>query len=160
MKYVRMFIITRFAVPIWLQSSKMMKLIEQIGREGDSLGGIIEGLALNLPAGLGEPYFDTLEGVLAKALFAIPAVKGVEFGAGFSAAKKRGSENNDPFIIMNNRIVDRDQQLPAVYWEASATGCLWWSGRPSSPLHRLPQKQKTIDLQNLKNAEISCQGPA
>ena len=46
--------------------------------------------------GLGEPYFDTLEGELAKALFAIPAVKGVEFGAGFSVAKKRGSENNDP----------------------------------------------------------------
>ena len=79
-------------------SRKMSQFIEQIGKEGDSLGVVIEGLALNLPAGLGEPYFDTLEGELAKALFAIPAVKGVEFGAGFAAAEKKGSENNDPFM--------------------------------------------------------------
>ena len=68
-------------------AKKMLGAIEQARKEGDSLGGIIEGIALNVPAGLGEPVFDTLEGDLAKALFAIPAVKGVEFGAGFAAAK-------------------------------------------------------------------------
>ena len=72
----------------------MSKAIEKAGEEGDSVGGIIEGIALNVPPGLGEPIFDTLEGDLAKALFAIPAVKGVEFGSGFSAVRKRGSENN------------------------------------------------------------------
>ncbi len=76
---------------------EMLRLIEKAKGEGDSVGGIIEGLALNVPVGLGEPVFDTLEGDLAKALLAIPAVKGVEFGSGFSAAGKRGSENNDPF---------------------------------------------------------------
>ena len=83
----------------------MSKAIEKIKQEGDSIGGIIEGVALNIPVGLGEPAFDTLEGDLAKALFAIPAVKGVEFGSGFSAARKRGSENNDLFTIRNGKIV-------------------------------------------------------
>ena len=86
-------------------AEKMLRSIEQARKEGDSLGGIIEGIALNVPAGLGEPVFDTLEGDLAKALFAIPAVKGVEFGAGFAAAKMKGSENNDPFIIKRGKIV-------------------------------------------------------
>ena len=83
----------------------MIKAIEKVREEGDSLGGIVEGIALNIPLGLGEPVFDTLEGELAKALFAIPAVKGVEFGSGFSAAGKRGSENNDQFAIKEGKIV-------------------------------------------------------
>ncbi len=58
----------------------MTRLIDQAKEAGDSVGGIIESIALNVPVGLGEPVFDTLEGDLAKALFAIPAVKGVEFG--------------------------------------------------------------------------------
>ncbi|HEY91266.1 MAG TPA: chorismate synthase, partial [Dehalococcoidia bacterium] len=65
-------------------AEEMLRLIEKVRAEGDSLGGVIECVALNVPAGLGEPVFDTLEGDLAKALFAIPAVKGIEFGSGFS----------------------------------------------------------------------------
>ena len=85
-------------------AARMLKAIEQARADGDSLGGIIEGMALNVPAGLGEPVFDTLEGDLAKALFAIPAVKGVEFGVGFGAAKMRGSENDDRFILKRNQV--------------------------------------------------------
>lgn len=65
---------------------------------GDSVGGIVECVAKGLPAGLGEPFFDTVESVIAHLLFAIPAVKGVEFGAGFSAARMLGSEHNDLII--------------------------------------------------------------
>lgn len=83
----------------------MAAAIESAGRAGDSLGGVIEGLAVNVPAGVGEPVFETLEGELARALFAIPAVKGVEFGSGFSGAMKRGSENNDAFATEDGRIV-------------------------------------------------------
>ena len=72
---------------------------------GDSLGGVIECLALNMPAGVGEPLFDTLDADLAKALFAVPAVKGVEFGAGFKAAELRGSENNDAFLMKGGKVV-------------------------------------------------------
>lgn len=74
----------------------MAQTAENARREGDSLGGIVEILAKNVPAGLGEPVFDKLDADLAKALMSIGAVKGVEIGAGFAAAGMKGSENNDP----------------------------------------------------------------
>ena len=80
-------------------ATKMTDAIEQAKARGDSLGGIIEVIATGVPAGLGEPVFDNLDGELAKALFAIPAVKGVEFGAGFATSYMTGSQNNDPFDI-------------------------------------------------------------
>ena len=72
----------------------MLKAIEVARASGDSIGGIVEGLALNVPVGLGEPVFDTLDGELAKSLLAIPAVKGVEFGVGFAAAEMPGTGSN------------------------------------------------------------------
>ena len=72
---------------------------------GDSLGGVIECAVLGLPAGLGDPMFDGMENRIASAVFAVPAVKGIEFGAVFAAAGLRGSENNDPFSVENGRII-------------------------------------------------------
>jgi chorismate synthase len=77
-------------------AEKMNEAAENARREGDSLGGIVEVLARNVPAGLGEPVFDKLDADFAKALMSIGAVKGVEIGAGFAAAGMKGSENNDP----------------------------------------------------------------
>ena len=74
----------------------MRAAIEEVRTDGDSVGGVLETAITGLPAGLGEPWFDTVEGELAHALFAIPAVKGVEFGAGFAIAEMRGSDANDP----------------------------------------------------------------
>ncbi len=76
---------------------QMRRQIEQVRNEQDSLGGIVECCAVGVPAGIGRPMFDGIENRLAQILFGIPAVKGVEFGAGFSAARMRGSENNDAF---------------------------------------------------------------
>jgi chorismate synthase len=73
-------------------------LLERVRAEGDSLGGIIECRASGVPAGLGEPFFDSLESLISHAVFAVPAVKGIEFGAGFAAARMRGSELNDPIL--------------------------------------------------------------
>jgi len=75
--------------------------IEKAISENDSIGGIIECCAKNINVGLGEPYFDSVESVLAHLLFSIPAVKGVEFGSGFGAAKMKGTENNDLFANIN-----------------------------------------------------------
>ncbi|GIW62694.1 MAG: chorismate synthase [Patescibacteria group bacterium] len=83
-------------------ANKMIKLIEKIQNEGDSIGGVITGIIKNAPAGLGEPVFDKLHADLAKAMVSIPAVKGFEIGSGFSGTMMRGSEHNDPFTIDNS----------------------------------------------------------
>lgn len=73
--------------------------------EGDSVGGILETTVIGMPAGVGEPWFDTVESMLSHVMFSIPAVKGIEFGTGFAIADMRGSEANDPFAIENDHIV-------------------------------------------------------
>lgn len=84
---------------------RMRKVILQAKEEGDSVGGIVECLVTGVPTGLGEPMFGGMENRLAAALFGIPAVKGVEFGAGFGVATMRGSENNDSFTVKNGKVV-------------------------------------------------------
>jgi chorismate synthase len=138
-------------------SKKMAELIAKVKEAGDSLGGIIEGIAFNLPVGLGEPLFDNLDGDLAKALFAIPAVKGVEFGAGFAAADTKGSENNDPFLIKNSRIVTATNNAGGVLGGIS-------SGMPLvvrvavKPAASIAIEQKTVDIQKMKSAAIRVGG--
>ena len=83
----------------------MRACIEDAASEGDSVGGILETAITGLPAGIGEPWFDTVEGMLAHALFSIPAIKGVEFGTGFGMADLRGSESNDGLRMQNGRVV-------------------------------------------------------
>lgn len=77
---------------------QMFDFIDSVRKDGDSIGGVAEIAAINVPAGLGEPVFDKLKADIAKALFSIPAVLGVEYGSGFGCATMRGSENNDHFI--------------------------------------------------------------
>ena len=78
-------------------AAEMVALIEKMRKNQDSVGGVAEIVAKNVPAGLGEPVFDKLKADLGKALFSLPAVLGVEYGAGFAVATMRGSENNDAF---------------------------------------------------------------
>ena len=73
-------------------------MLDGASREGDSLGGIVECRVEGLPAGLGEPFFDSVESLLSHAVFSIPGVRGIEFGDGFSAARMTGSQHNDPFV--------------------------------------------------------------
>ncbi len=86
---------------------KMILEIESARAEGDSVGGVIECVAIGVPAGLGEPMFDGIENQLAKNLFGVPAVKGVEFGLGFESAKLRGSQNNDEFAFDGEKVVTK-----------------------------------------------------
>ena len=135
----------------------MLAAIELARQEGDSLGGIIEGIALNIPVGLGEPVFDTLEGDLAKALFAIPAIKGVEFGAGFGVAQMKGSKNNDAFRIKRGKVVTETNYGGGILGGIS-------SGMPIivrvavKPTPSISQKQKTVDIHTMRNAELEITG--
>ena len=82
----------------------MQAAIAAAKADGDSVGGIVECAVLGLPAGLGGPLFDSMEGRIARIIFGIPAVKGIEFGAGFASAGLRGSENNDPFTLEDGQM--------------------------------------------------------
>ena len=93
-----------FAVLSDSAAQQMQQTISRARAEGDSVGGILESVVLGLPAGLGEPWFDTVEGLLSHALFSIPAVKGVEFGDGFALASMCGSSANDAFFFQNGCI--------------------------------------------------------
>ncbi|MCA8987304.1 MAG: chorismate synthase [Planctomycetaceae bacterium] len=88
--------------PDYIAASKMVELIDAIRMDQDSIGGAAEIVAINVPAGLGEPVFDKLKADLAKALFSLPAVLGVEYGIGFGCATLRGTENNDIFVPGEN----------------------------------------------------------
>ena len=82
----------------------MQTAIRAAGSEGDSVGGILETIVTGLPAGIGEPWFDSVESELAHLMFAIPACKGIEFGAGFGFAALRGSQANDPFTMRGDTV--------------------------------------------------------
>ncbi len=87
------------------QGEKMKEVIAKAKEELDSVGGVVECVITGVPAGFGDPMFDGIENRMAKALFGIPAVKGVEFGNGFEAAYLRGSENNDSFKVNDGKVV-------------------------------------------------------
>ena len=138
-------------------SGEMAELIARTKEEGDSLGGIIECVALNLPVGLGEPVFDNLDGDLAKAIMAVPAVKGVEFGAGFAAALSKGSENNDPFTVEDGKIVTITNNSGGILGGIS-------NGMPLvvriavKPTPSISRQQTTVDIQKMESAVLNIGG--
>ncbi|MBQ1710961.1 MAG: chorismate synthase, partial [Treponema sp.] len=95
---------TNFAVLDPEKAALMKAKAEEIAAEGDSIGGVLETLVTGMPAGVGEPWFGTLEGLLSYALFSVPAIKGVQFGSGFDLVDHKGSEFNDPFFMEGNRV--------------------------------------------------------
>ncbi|MEM1983753.1 MAG: chorismate synthase [Candidatus Korarchaeum sp.] len=136
---------------------RMARAVEEAMRDGDSVGGIVEAIALNPPQGLGEPLFDTIEGDLAKAMFSIPGVKGVEFGSGFRAAVMRGSEHNDPMRVIDGKVryVKNDH--------GGAIGGIT-TGEPLvlrvafKPTPSIARPQDSVDLELLEDAKIKVKG--
>ena len=141
--------------PVYAEA--MEKAIVEARKEGDSLGGVVECIALNVPAGVGEPVFDALDADIAKAIFAVPAVKGVEFGAGFKAAAMKGSENNDPYAVRDGKVVTLTNNAGGVLGGLS-------NGMPIviraaiKPTPSIAKKQKTINLADLKEATLQVKG--
>jgi len=138
-------------------AKKMEDAIVASRKEGDSLGGIIEIIGANVPVGVGEPLFDALDADIAKALFNLPAVKGVEFGAGFKAAALKGSENNDSFQIEKGSITTLTNNHGGVLGGIS-------SGMPlviriavkATP--SIAKEQQTVSLSTMENASLKVLG--
>lgn len=131
--------------------------VEQARLALDSVGGVIECAVTGVPAGFGEPMFDGVEGVIAKAVFGIPAVKGVEFGAGFEAASMRGSQNNDPFCYKDGKVVTETNNCGGILGGITDGMPLIFRAA-IKPTPSIAQKQKTVNLQKMQNAELEIKG--
>ena len=136
---------------------RMAEAIEAARAEGDSVGGVVECYAAGVPAGLGDPMFDGVENRLARALFGIPAVRGVEFGLGFAAADLRGSAHNDPFRM------DGDAVTTASNRHGGALGGIT-SGMPVvvraafKPTPSIARPQPAVSLSRRADATLTVEG--
>ena len=146
-----------FAVLSEPAAKEMQTKIMQAKADGDSVGGVLETAILGLESGLGDPWFDSVESMLSHALFSIPAVKGVEFGAGFSLADMRGSNANDPFYMDGHRVRTKTNNSGGINGGIT-------NGMPvifrcaMRPTPTLGQEQHTINIQRLENAVLCSKG--
>ncbi|MCA1819724.1 MAG: chorismate synthase [Halobacteriales archaeon] len=132
--------------------------IEDARRDRDSLGGIVAFVADGLPPALGDPFFDAVESHLAHLLFAVPAVKGVEFGAGFAAAAMRGSEHNDAYAVEDGRVRTATNHAGGILG-GRTTGAPLRGRVAVKPASSLPGRpQETVDLATLAPATITTTG--
>ena len=138
-------------------AEEMKTSILNARKKGDSLGGIIESITTNVPVGLGEPIFSSLESDLSKAIFSIPSVKGIEFGSGFEGSKLFGSENNDLYTTNRGKIVTKTNNSGGILGGIS-------NGMPITmriafkPASSIAQKQSTVDIKTKKVTTLQVQG--
>ena len=138
-------------------AADMVTRIEAAKKDGDSVGGVLETAVIGLETGLGEPWFDTMEGVLSHALFSIPAVKGVEFGTGFALADMRGSQANDPFCSENARVATTTNHSGGINGGIS-------NGMPIifrcavRPTPTISREQHTVDIKTGENTTLVATG--
>ncbi len=131
--------------------------IVEMRADGNSIGGVLQTAVTGMPAGVGEPWFDTVESVLSHALFSVPAVKGVEFGAGFDFATMSGLEANDPFRMENSKVVTETNNNGGINGGIT-------NGMPIifncavKPTPSIYKEQKTVDFIKNENSDIIING--
>lgn len=135
----------------------MLAAIDDAHRELDSVGGVVECVATGMPAGVGSPMFDGIENLIARAAFGVPAVKGVEFGRGFEAARLRGSEDNDPYRMVDGAVT------PVTNNAGGALGGIT-TGAPVlfrmalKPTSSISRPQESVDLTSGSDATLEVHG--
>lgn len=136
---------------------KMREEILAAKAEGDSVGGVIECVVTGLPTGLGDALFDGIDGRISLAVFGIPAVKGIEFGAGFAAAELYGSENNDAFYVENGKIITKTNNCGGILGGIT-------NGMPINfrvafkPTPSISKEQESVDLKNKTSVKFNVRG--
>ena len=139
------------------RGEEMRATIEAANTEGDSVGGVIECAVLGVPAGLGDPMFDGMENRIAAIIFGIPAVKGIEFGAGFAAAAMRGSENNDAFALQDGRVVTKTNHCGGILGGIT-TGMPIRFRTAIKPTPSIAHEQESVDLDTMQNVKLRVGG--
>lgn len=136
---------------------RMQQDILRVKEEHDSIGGVVECVAVGVPAGIGSPFFEGVESVMANYLFAIPAVKGVEFGAGFTAASMRGRGYNDPYAMQEGKVVTTRNNAGGLLGGIT-------NGMPIivhaafRPTPSISREQQTVSLHDRADTTLSVQG--
>ena len=136
---------------------KMKEAITLARAEGDSVGGVVEAEVKGLPVGVGDPMFGGLENRIAQAVFGIPAVKGLEFGEGFDAAELKGSENNDPYGIVNGKVMPISNHAGGILGGLS-TGAPIVFRVAFKPTPSISKEQDTVDLSAKKPVKLMVKG--
>ncbi len=135
----------------------MKEKILSVKAMGDSIGGVLETAVIGLPAGVGEPWFDTVEGMISHAVFSVPAVKGIEFGLGFDFANKTGSQANDQMYVEENRVKCFTNNNGGVIGGIT-------NGMPIvfkcviKPTPTISKEQKTVDINSMQNTTLAARG--
>jgi len=138
-------------------ADKMVAFMTECASEGDSVGGTIECAVTGLPAGVGEPLYDSMEAVISHMMFGIPAIKGIAFGSGFACSEMKGSECNDPFIIKDGRVMTETNNSGGVQGGIS-------NGMPVifrvavKPTPSIFKEQKTVNMKELTETTLSLKG--
>lgn len=135
----------------------MREEIESARAVGDSVGGIVETAVTGLPAGIGDPFFDSMESRISQILFSVPAVKGISFGSGFDFAGMTGSEANDPFRLYNGRIITETNHNGGILGGIT-TGMPVVFQTVLKPTASIAKPQKTVDITRMEEAEITVSG--
>lgn len=147
----------RFPVISDDRGAAMAEVIKDAAAVGDSVGGVLETAIVGVPAGVGEPWFDTVESQLSHIVFSVPGIKGVEFGAGFAIANMRGSEANDPLRVVDGRIVTASNNSGGICGGIT-------NGMPIimrcavKPTPSIFKEQDTVDLTKMENATLTVKG--
>ena len=137
---------------------QMVRAIAEAAEDGDSVGGIVEGCAVNVPTGVGQPMFDGIENALAKILFGIPAVKGVEFGNGFACAKLKGSQNNDAFYVDAEGRVRTKTNSHGGSLGGISSGMPILLRAAFKPTPSISMEQQSVSLSNRQDAVLRIKG--
>lgn len=146
-----------FAVLDSTKAEQMKDAIKAAKADGDSIGGILETVICGLPQGLGEPWFDTVEGLISHALFSIPAIKGIEFGAGFDFANMKGSDANDAFCMRDGKVATATNNAGGINGGIT-------NGMPIvlrcavRPTPTIAKEQNTVNMKTNSETTISAKG--
>ena len=139
------------------KAAEMIACMQAVQEAGDSVGGIIECLTTGLPAGIGDPMFDGMENRIAKAVFGIPAVKGIEFGDGFALAGRTGSESNDAFRIREGKVCTETNRCGGILGGLTDGMPLVFRAA-FKPTPSIARPQKSVRLDDRTNTDIAVTG--
>lgn len=146
-----------FAVLDNSKGNEMQEKIREAKSEGDSVGGVLETAVIGLPSGLGEPFFDSVESMLSHAIFSIPAVKGIEFGAGFGLSDMKGSEANDSFYIENGEVKIATNNNGGINGGIT-NGAPVIFKTAIKPTPTISKEQNTVDFKEMKEVILKAGG--